>query len=319
MSQNEKIKVDQLQAGDIVLLEPSDELISKIIVKITKSAVSHTTLSCGLVEAVGNVIEETPPSAVKGTLLDRAQRTAYVMRLNSDIKDFKPVMDIASKYVKEELPYAYAQLPFIGLYCIVYNLSEGKVLQGLITRLMKLAMGILIEIEDNLFYDGKEAMMCSQFAYHCYREAGSDYEIQMKEDKIANLIDKIIATVSKNAKMYTDKIFRPQIADNVRDEDEMNAVLTGLYNELDENNEENLLHSTNVFDEDYVVSVCQFCVQFVKTFSKEENLSDNHDVTYYLEKLKEMKEYFISPEDLLSNTKNLTFIGTVDYEGYPVD
>jgi hypothetical protein len=318
MSQVEKIKASQLQAGDILLLEPDDDWISKLIVKVTKSPVSHTVMSCGQAATVGTVIEETPPSAVKGTVLNRTARTAYVMRLQSYIKDFQPVMDIAAKYVSEELPYAYAQLPFIGLYCIVYDLSEGKKLQGLITRLMRIALGIIVEMEDKLFYDGNEAMMCSQFAYHCYRETGSDYEIHMKDNKIGNLIDKIIDIISKNPKKYNDQVFTERMSDTLITDEEVNEVLSGLYQELDNNSDGTLLQDSNMLGDDFIVAVCQFCVKFVKSFSKEDNYSEEQDIQYYLEKLKEMKEYFIAPGDLLSNTTNLLCLGTVDYEGYHV-
>ncbi len=72
----EKVRVNELKAGDILLLEPNNEKISKIIAWVTRSEVSHTDLSCGPVKPVGTVIEETPPNALEDTILTRTARTA---------------------------------------------------------------------------------------------------------------------------------------------------------------------------------------------------------------------------------------------------
>lgn len=318
MPKDEKIKVSKLQAGDILLLEPDGDWISKLIVKITKSPVSHTAFSCGQAAAVGTVIEETPPNAVKESILSRTGRTAYVMRLQSDIKDFQPVMDIAERYVGEKQPYAYAQLPFIGLYCIVYHMTGGIRLLSFVTRLMRLAMEIIIEMEDKLIYDGKEAMMCSQFAYHCYKETGKSYEIHMKDKKAADLIDKMISLISLDPEKYNEQILRQRTDSALVTEEEVNEVLRGLYEELDHNQNGKPLGDPELLTDDFVIEVSRFCVQFVKTFSKEKNVPEGWNATDYLNKLKDMKEYFISPGDLLENTENLACLGTVDYENYHI-
>lgn len=90
-------------------------------------ASTKVTLSCGPVKPVGTVIEETPPNALEDTILTRTARTAYVMRLNPGNSNCQPVIDIAARYVSEKLPYAHAQLPFIGLYCITNNLLRYRV------------------------------------------------------------------------------------------------------------------------------------------------------------------------------------------------
>lgn len=309
---NEKVKVSDLRAGDIVLLEPSEDKISKLIAKITHSPVSHTTLSCGPKEPVGNVIEETPPCALVGTLLNRTSRTAYVMRLNPEVEDCQPVMDIASRYVSEKLPYAKAQLPFIALYCIAGNITGGTKLQGIVMKFVSLAMEILIQLEDSIIYKGQEAMMCSQFAYHCYKEAGEAYEIHMKEMAGLPLIDGIIERLQADPSKYDSQLFlirgeTPEVTD-----EQVDCLIDELYEEL--NNDDTSFNrlDSNELSEDFIIEVTRFCIQVVKTFLKEEDC-DKTDAVSHLLKLKDMYEYFISPGDLFTNTKNLICLGTVDY------
>ena len=311
---DEKVKVSELKAGDILLLEPSEDKISKIIAWVTKSEVSHTALSCGPDKPVGTVIEETPPIAIQDTILTRTARTAYVMRLNPGNNNCQPVMDIAARYVSEKLPYAHAQLPFIGLYCITNNMLGDTGLQGLVTRIVKLSMGILMELEDALIYNGREAMMCSQFAYHCYKEAGAEYEIQLNGTKGFPLIDRIIEIIQKNPSSYDNRIFQANVENSPVTHENVDEAINQLYEALSKNQCETELSASYELSDDFIIEVTRFCIQFVKTFTNGTD-GDNDDAVSYLEKLKDMYEYFISPGDLLKNTLNLTCIGTVDYEG----
>jgi len=311
---DEKVRVSELKAGDILLLEPSEDKISKIIAWVTKSEVSHTALSCGPDKPVGTVIEETPPIAIQDTILTRTARTAYVMRLNPGNNNCQPVMDIAARYVSEKLPYAHAQLPFIGLYCITNNMLGDTGLQGLVTRIVKLSMGILMELEDALIYNGREAMMCSQFAYHCYKEAGAEYEIQLNGTKGFPLIDRIIEIIQKNPSSYDNRIFQANVENSPVTHENVDEAINQLYEALSKNQCETELSASYELSDDFIIEVTRFCIQFVKTFTNGTD-GDNDDAVSYLEKLKDMYEYFISPGDLLKNTLNLTCIGTVDYEG----
>lgn len=311
----EKVRVSDLKAGDILLLEPNNEKISKIIAWVTRSEVSHTALSCGPDKPVGTVIEETPPNALEDTILTRTARTAYVMRLNPGNNNCQPVMDIAARYVSEKLPYAHAQLPFIGLYCITNNMLGDTGLQGLVTRIVKLSMGILMELEDALIYKGREAMMCSQFAYHCYKEAGDEYEIQLKGNPGFPLLDRIIEIIQKDPASYNNRIFQADVENSPVSDENVDEAIDQLYEALSKKQYETELSASYELSDDLIIEVTRFCIQFVKTFSSGTD-GGNNDAVPYLQKLKDMYEYFISPGDLLKNTLNLTCIGTVDYDGY---
>lgn len=311
---SEKVRVSELKAGDILLLEPSEDKISKIIAWVTRSAVSHTALSCGPGKSTGTVIEETPPSAIEATILNRTARTAYVMRLNPENSSCQPVMDIAARYVRNQLPYARAQLPFIGLYCITNNILGDTGLQGIITKLVKLAMGILMELEDAVIYNGREAMMCSQFAYHCYKEAGAEYEIHIKGNTGFRLIDQIMEAIQKDPDGYNSRIFAVNGENRVVTDESVDEAVSELYEALSKNQTDPRLLTAKELPDSIIIEITRFCIQFVKTFLEDADKS-REDAVYYLTKLEDMREYFISPCDLFENTLNLTCIGTVDYEG----
>ena len=332
MSKTDVVKVSELQAGDILLLEAKDDWISKIIAKLTKSEVSHTALSCGKNGNVGDVIEETMPYAIASSVMDRTARKTYVMRLQSNVEDMQPVMEIAQKYVEEELPYAIAALPFIGIYFIVKDVTNSKPLQGLILKLLEIGLGVLIELEDKFLYDGKEVMMCSQFAYHCYRKAGQAYEIHLKPRTTTGYLGKVMEQIKKDPMHYEQLLNNEVLRDHGQarlkqeqlQQEQIDSLLEQLCHSLDQNQlrESNAgVESGNLeclgeeLEDEFVLTICRFCRQFCQTFLTKEELGDGeHDITFYLEKLQEMKEYFISPEDLLSNTTNLVCMGTVDYQ-----
>lgn len=311
---SEKVRVSELKTGDILLLEPSEDKISKIIAWVTRSEVSHTALSCGPNKPTGTVMEETPPNAIEDTILTRTARTAYVMRLNPGNNDCQPVIDIAARYVSEQLPYAHAQLPFIGLYCITNNMLGDTGLQGLVTKIVKLSMGILMELEDAVIYKGREAMMCSQFAYHCYKEAGESYEIRLNDNTGVPMIDKIIEIIQKDPSGYNSRIFSVKGDNSTVTDENVDEAISELYEALSENQAGTRLSVSPDLSDELIIEVTRFCIQFVKTFSKGTDCNQKNAV-YYLDRLKDMYEYFISPGDLLKNTLNLTCIGTVDYEG----
>jgi hypothetical protein len=187
--------------------------------------------------------------------------------------------------------------------------------QGIVTRIVKLSMGILMELEDALIYKGREAMMCSQFAYHCYKEAGDEYEIQLKGIPGFPLLDRIIEIIQKDPSSYNNRIFQENVENSAVSDENVDDAINQLYEALSKNQYESDLSASYELSDDLIIEVTRFCIQFVKTFTNETGGDDNDSVSY-LQKIKDLYEYFISPGDLLKNTLNLTCMGTVDYEEY---
>ncbi|SHK49108.1 hypothetical protein SAMN02745248_02658 [Hathewaya proteolytica DSM 3090] len=328
MSEGNKIKVSQLQAGDIVILEKEEhDWVSTAIALLTRSKVTHTTVSRGVLpgadyNGVGYIAEECPPHAIYGSLLDRTMRVAYVMRMKEVPDDMKPVMDLIEYYVSNEWPYASGALPFIAIYYLTKDIADSKKLRKIGVKLMKLAMGVMIEILNKIFRDGKHPMMCSQFAFHCYNEAGKEYKIHLKKDSKRNLFEKIKEEIEMNYKEYEDEIDKINLKGCMDEEnvcnDSYEDILKELCGELSTDKcktDKMAVNEDKQLDRDFVITAFKFIKLFYCTFAlkgKEYSLSPKE----LLNKFDEMEEYFVSPEDLLHNTKNLECVGTVDYEGY---
>lgn len=334
MKELNTVKVSDLKKGDIVLLEcEEDDLISRAIALLTKSKVTHATVSRGFMEGlayngVGYIAEETPKYATYSTLLDRTERVAYVMRLNSEEKDMQPIMNIVDHYVEEKWPYASLAQPFLAMYFLVKDISDTFHLSQIGTKLMKLAMGTMIELFNQILHDGKNPMMCSQFAYHCYKEAGTQYEIHMKDEKKISLLTKVVKELQEHYQDYSEEMQEDSMQYSLelmkQNDVDTEEILEELCKELQKNKD---LQTDQVIEEneayalsrDFIVQVIHFCKLFNKVFiPREEQIETSGGEGSWLEQFALMQEYFIAPEDLLHNTKNLTCLGTLDYEGYHI-
>jgi hypothetical protein len=332
MEEMNKVKVSDLKKGDIVLLEcEEDDLISHAIALLTRSKVTHATISRGIMEGldyngVGYIAEETPRYATYSTLLDRTERVAYVMRLQPEEKDMQPVMDLVDYYIAKKWPYASLAQPFLAMYFLVKDISDTLHLCKIGTKLMKLAMGTMIELFNQLLHDGKNPMMCSQFAYHCYKEAGSQYQIHMKDEKKPSLFTKTIEYLRDHYQDFAEDFQADslQYASELMKENTLDTkiVLEELCQELqkskDVKSDNQLKKETSELPHDFVAQLIHFCKLFYKVFVPKDEQIIVETESNWLEQFALMQEYFIAPEDLFHNTKNLICLGTLDYEGYHI-
>ncbi len=195
------ISINELKPGDIMLFSPSDEWISKVIVFLTQSSVSHT----GLVDRnPAYLVNEEGDGTIRKMLPDPGERTIYIRRLKN-APDTSVVVDYAMKYVEEKVPYPKSNLVFLGLYIIIGDFIPDTLTGELVKNLVRLACYELIRLANEIqFHDPDKPMVCSQFAAACYDEAalknGPEYKIHYNEKvtTVPNLIRKIIAQLEKN-------------------------------------------------------------------------------------------------------------------------
>ena len=189
------ISINELKPGDIMLFSPSDEWISKAIVFLTHSSVSHT----GLVDRnPAYLVNEEGDGTIRKMLPDPGERTIYIRRLKN-APDTSVVVDYAMKYVEEKVPYPKSNLVFLGLYIIIGDFIPDTLTGELVKNVVRLACYELIRLANEIqFHDPDGPMVCSQFAAACYDEAalknGPEYKIHYNEKvtTVPNLIRKII-------------------------------------------------------------------------------------------------------------------------------
>ncbi len=195
------ISINELKPGDIMLFSPSDEWISKVIVFLTHSSVSHT----GLVDRnPADLVNEEGDGTIRKMLPDPGERTIYIRRLKN-APDTSVVVDYAMKYVEEKVPYPKSNLVFLGLYIIIGDFIPDTLTGELVKNVVRLACYELIRLANEIqFHDPDKPMVCSQFAATCYDEAalknGPEYKIHYNEKvtTVPNLIRKIIDQLEKN-------------------------------------------------------------------------------------------------------------------------
>lgn len=327
MCEENKIQAKDLQDGDVLLFSAIEEdLLSEIIARLTDSPVSHSAMSYYKKEEGDAiyVVEENFPGGAQITDINveghsRSNRKTYVMRYRSDdldntadLFDGDKVIEVADNYVAMHKPYSITALPFIGFYLIVKDLTSTLELQKLIASLMRIAMGMRIEnINKKISED--DPMDCSQFVYHCYREAG--FRIILKNQVGQNIIGKVLAYMKENKDKLTDKInnIDSVLFAKVDSTISENIILEKLYHEIQEIKTKS--KEAAPLTEDFVLTVYQFCKIFnfmYQPIEAKQEKNQSIDITDGIEKLIEMEEYFITPADLM-NSYSLECVGILDY------
>ena len=114
-------------------------------------------------EAVGSGLREDPiDPAVKGN--DRT----YVRRL-SPAPDLAPVVGKAREFLSNGVPYAYQELVLLAVLSLTRRLpTTNVVLRAVIRKTLDEAA----ELVNSLVDRGRDLMICSEYVYRCYDEAG---------------------------------------------------------------------------------------------------------------------------------------------------
>ena len=226
------------------------------------------------------------------------------MRLKNS-EDLTSVIDIADGYVKENLPYASNALPFIGLYMIGKRFIFTDKKQKLYCKLLEYALATLIDINNHKKYGGKTPMMCSQFAYHCYKKSGHKNKIDVNSDMSGT----ILSTIKKCDANTMLQNMPPKERYTMPSQSEINELLKEFYDELKQqhNNKNSQALNDKLLSDELILKTYEFITCFVKVFAQNNNSNGIFD------KLEELHEYFISPSDLLYNTTNLEFKGMLEH------
>lgn len=312
------IKINDLKQGDILLFSPVfTDLESKLIALITGAPVTHSAISY---YNCNEIIEENVPNVQVNRIRNRiGNRTITVMRLNPH-KDMTKVLDVAKMYLDDKVPYTKVQLLFSGLVILFKRTVISVEVQKLLIPLMESVVSTLIEMIDKGVYKNAHPMVCSQFVYDCYKNAGKGYRLIINNDiSTKTLLHQIEDYINRNgydmrSKLVTsiDMIDMDKGCTSIED-----CNLEKLYNKLKKEigNEEK--NAEGLLDEKFVASVHELCAVINHFFgisgkgmlltNTRKGLSSNA-VTSMLGR----EEYFVTPGDLLNNCENLIKVGVLD-------
>ncbi|NVK21716.1 MAG: hypothetical protein HWD86_04310 [Kangiellaceae bacterium] len=176
--------VRDLRAGDVLLFSPEKgSWISKAITWLTDAPVSHAAMTY---QIATKIIEETPPAVrVAEATLRFVDRTISVMRFNKPVDSFAPVMNIATGYLNKQEPYAMSNLYLIGMLLIYKKFTPSDPVQRVTLKILKKLTAKIISAINEHQFPNKMPMVCSQFVFECYQEAGRNYHLTIKGGNLA--------------------------------------------------------------------------------------------------------------------------------------
>ena len=335
------ITLKELKPGDIIIYSTHKTKISILISILTKSKVSHT----GIVDYNhAYSLQEVDKGAMRNPLPDAGTRKLYIRRLQ-DAPDTEVVVDIAKKYVDENLPYTNVNLIALGIYMLACDFIPDTFEGEVISNLLKIATYEIIKYFNNIYHPGLDVppMVCSQFAAACYDEAalayGPQYKIHYTEDvkTVATLIRKIIEQLRENgSKKYTIK--KGILAEGIEAAEHFCEKLishreakNGNVTVLNDNS--NISSNSSEISDELITDFYQYgkwMLKLLNIMSKNKdnatdsntNISDAIDekdevtgdeIRAVLEELLRFQETFVTPQDLLTNTTNLEDMGILTY------
>lgn len=320
--------IDQLQIADILLFSGEEDRTSQAIMWLTNSKVTHAALYRGQ----GEIIEETSPNVKIYKLNSDGRfhgREMYINRLNKKQFYTEPVINAATTYLNNITPYAYSNLYLLGLILLYKKFSPNFLTKRVMIKIYKKLAAYIIEFINQHKSPGKLPMVCSQFVFQCYEDAGEDYHLKLGKASLREslLVNKNNLTMVEQVISYVQLSSLAIEAPNWTDVDlEIQSILSQteeeLAQELLEALQSNEVATTDEIDDELAVAVHKFGEAAYLAESKAENsrpvmleksneLARDLKISPGLSFLKIKEAYFVTPEDLLNNCDNLVQVGVI--------
>jgi hypothetical protein len=167
------IVIDDLKEGDILLYHGTDTWMAWFIQFVDGTPYNHASIYMGN-GYTGEVLNNS-----EGLIKDKLNATGcqYLMavRFNppAPIPTIAPVLSVADNYIQDGSSYTTAQAVLAGILCLTKRIPLSPSAVLMVNGILNLASSIINEITSN----GKKSMICSEFTYRCYEEAGPQYGI----------------------------------------------------------------------------------------------------------------------------------------------
>lgn len=320
------MEINELKPADVLLFsgEPGS-YISQAIMYLTDAPVSHAALSY---TDYSTIIEETPPTVTTNDAAQRfSDRTITVMRIRDDMGSMQPVTDAAAAYLNNNAPYANFNLYLVGMLLVFRKFTPSGLVQRSIIKILRKLAATIIDYVNQHRYPGKLPMVCSQFVYQSYEDAGGEYRLQIKNGLLLqtletagetpSILDHAIARIRNTLdpelqSLYNSYTGTAQAASvEESDEDLARELLSAL--------QEPLAATEGVtIDDELVLAVHEFgqAVLAAKSgapasldaLARANQLGMAPEGLAYL---KSEEAYFVAPGDLLNSCPDLERVGTI--------
>lgn len=325
------MEINDLKPADILLFSgEKDSWISKAIMLLTDAPVSHAALSS---EVSTTIVEETPPAIRASEAKERfAGRTIYVMRTKRD-KSMQPVVNAAMHYLNEQEPYPMSNLYLVGLLLIYRKFTPDTLLKKVMIKIFRNLAANMIEFINKHKYPSKLPMVCSQFVYQCYADAGSDYRLRIKHGTLLkaplaaeagelNVLDYVIHKIktdrsvqfrslsatlesqpSVNAQQPTEQTLAKELVETLQS----GKVLTAAAPQEEQSVDTELVFAINEFAH-AIFTTSTGDTSPLPALAQAQNLNT---VPIGLSLLKAEEAYFVAPGDLLRHCEDIEQVGII--------
>lgn len=298
------MEIRDLQLGDVLLFSPEKgSWISKTITWLTDAPVSHTAMTY---QMYSKLIEETPPQVRVADANQRfVERTIYVMRYTKELENFEPVMQIAKKYLNLHEPYAMSNLYLLGMLLLYKKFTPTDAVQKATLKILKRISAKLLDAINQKEYPNKLPMVCSQFIFQCYKEAGSDFQLSIKspnllhDSKHFSLLNHAFSHKPslKDSLAEGSRIDQPEVSDE------------SLGQELYQHISDRSLLSTGTISIKLLDAIHHFAQAFHALAN--ETGYEEADSKQGLAILQAQESLFVTPGDLLLHCPELTQVGEI--------
>lgn len=316
------MNISDLNQADLLLFSgEKGSFISEAIMFLTGSPVSHAALSY---KSSSEIIEETPPAVQVNPAEDRFKdRTIYVMRRKVRPGSMSPVLDAATGYLNNDEPYAMSNLYLVGALLIYKKFTPTSLEQKIILKILEKIAAEIIDYINEKKEPEKLPMVCSQFTYQCYEDAGADYKLTIKDGILLrarkaapkatlNLLEQAIEKVTKDA----TESFRKALP--------MAAVTKAAPEESAEELARQLLEALRVPKKEEPAEISSELALSIHKFAELSNTVMTGTVkeigkevplgvcTVALNFLKDQEAIFVAPGDLLQHCPDLEQVGKIE-------
>ncbi|MDJ0599395.1 MAG: hypothetical protein QNJ37_11205 [Crocosphaera sp.] len=322
---------DQLKTGDILIFTAASDPTSQAILRLTNSTVSHAAIYDA---TKGSIIEATPPMVQYYSLSipdERfRERTMYVNRLMQQPESMEPVINAATVYLNYETPYGQSNLYLLGLILLYKKLRPNSLVKQVMIKIYKKLILEIYEYISNKTSPGKSPMVCSDFIYKCFEDAGEPYKLKIKNGVLLNStlsvtaeplspLDRVIERVKGSS--YQSQPTLTSLADlTISQPPSENAQELGQ--ELIEALCQTEVMSSEELEEELTFAIEEFAKAtylaegtedkaIPSLLAKTNELTSQFNISPYLSFLKAKEAFFVTPEDLLNNCENLMRVGSM--------
>ncbi len=318
------LKIEDLKPGDVLLFPPNSILnggwVGQAIVLLTGGKVSHSAVLWGEKDGVLRVAHAAPPGITSESFIAllKAEPGCYVKR-NTTKKVLEPVLTVVDRYTDHENPYPFFNLGILGLLLLANRFSEKTIQNSIFYKFALLVSLKIMQIVEKNKHPNKHPMSCSQFVAQCFTDAGNDYEI--KFNKLLIQFGVLNSTDEKNSLLN-------MVASEELEMGELEMGELTIDDEISKLDAESVLSQEDQIASEFLELLengTTDTLELVKTeklgatgkkllkaLCKMMTGKQPSSVEDAIKLLSTNRNYYVTPEDLLSNAKNLVDIGYLD-------